>query len=187
VALTVNTKETGDMLQRMFSWQFFTKYTAEMANHYFKELSKVQSKRYGYLLSHKTIQKVIASQLERAGWQTKMEVTHGDFDSHHRFDVVARNGEKTIIVEVKPEITPKIVGTVLPYLTTMKSKMKNTRLILGTDIWNLDVICSEPVLSMAKSYASHYKAGIFLTDSKNAWLLPEEIIPMINGWGHPKK
>ena len=183
-------RANSGMLERMFApWIFrsVSKYSDGQVGTYIHNLEEILKKRSydsykPLLLAHQTLRTIIGENLQRMGWQVKYERLYADFDISHEFDIMARKRNKTVIVEVKPELTTKILDEALPYLSSVEPKIKDSRVLLGTDILNLDLIRHDKaILQILNGYAKKHRMGIFLADTKGAWLLPDEFIRILYG------
>lgn len=176
------------MLDRMFApWilRSVSKYSDEQVAQYISDLEGSYRKRYNPherpLLTHEALKKTIGENLKMMGWQVKYERLYADFDISYQFDIMARKRSRTIIVEVKPEFTAKVLDEVLPYLSNVELKIKETRVLFGTDILNFELIRNNrSILHILNHYAKKRRLGVLLADTKNAWLIPDEFITMLS-------
>lgn len=180
-------KANSSMLDRMFApWIFrsVSKYSNEQVEEYIWDLEEICKRRCDLyepsLLAQEILRRTIGENLQMMGWQVKYERLYSDFDISHRFDIMARKRSKTIVVEIKPELTTKILNEILPYLSSVELKIKDTRVLLGTDILNLNLIRDDKsLLHILNDYSKKRRVGVFLADAKNAWLLPDEFIRIL--------
>lgn len=90
---------------------------------------------------------------------------------------MAQKGAKTVIVEVKPEVTTKDLGQILGYMFDVQKKFKKVRAFLGTDIlsWD-DIVDGGEITDIIIDNAQRHGLGVILADKKQAWLIPAEFL-----------
>jgi hypothetical protein len=130
-----------------------------------------------YLLAHSTLANAVGGYFELLGWDVGFELPFADFDSSYRFDVVAEKTARIIVVEVKPEITTKALGQVLGYVFNVEKRLNRARVLLATDILNLDVILNGgEVTDIIVDNAERHGLGIMLAEKESAWLIPAQFL-----------
>ena len=168
-------KSNKKLIDAMFSdkmWEIFTK---KDVVEYFKILIEIYKQARGYYV-HEGIIEYIANYLRVLNWKVGYEIPMGDLDSSYRFDLMAQESDKTIIVEVKPEVTTREMGQVIGYMFDVNKKFKKVRTFLGTDICNFNVIFNGEVKDMIIDNARH-GLGVFLTNQNKAvYAIPAEFL-----------
>ena len=145
---------------------------------YFRDLTKIwEGLPNRYLLAHSTLAGSVGRYFALLGWDVGFELPFADFDSSYRFDVVAQKTDRTIVVEVKPEVTTKAFGQVLGYVFDVEKKLKRARVLLATDISNLPVIINGgEITDMIVDNAKRHGLGVMLADKQDTWLIPAEFL-----------
>lgn len=166
------------LLNDMFSGDLLKTFSKEDIETYFKQLATIytqQSKRYLY--AHSTLQTVIGNYFGLLEWKYGFEIPHGDLDSNYRFDIMAQKGKNTIVVEVKSEVNPRELGQVIAYVYDVSKKYKKSRVFLGTDILNLDILIKDgEIKDIILDYAKNYRLGLIFATTVQAWIVPAEFL-----------
>jgi hypothetical protein len=130
-----------------------------------------------YLLAHSTLAIAVGRYFDLLGWDVGFELPFADFDSSYRFDVVAQKTGRTVVIEVKPEVTTKALGQVLGYVFDVEKKLKRARVLLATDILNFPVVITGgEITDIIVDNAERHGLGVMLADKKDAWLIPAEFL-----------
>lgn len=145
---------------------------------YLKDLKKIsEGLPSRYLLAHSTLAVAVGRYFDLLGWDVGFELPFADFDSSYRFDVVAQKTGRTVVIEVKPEVTTKALGQVLGYVFDVEKKLKRARVLLATDILNFPVvIAGGEITDIIVDNAERHGLGVMLADKKDAWLIPAEFL-----------
>jgi hypothetical protein len=130
------------------------------------------------ILQHIQIQAIVGHYLSSQKWNVRPETPFADFDYNNRFDLMAKKSNKTIIVEVKSDITVEGLGQVLGYIFNVKRKLKNARVFLATDILGIPFIFNNVTIrEIISDFAKRHGMGMILVDQDSkgnweTWLLP---------------
>jgi hypothetical protein len=127
---------------------------------------------------HSTLRHSIARIFEDLDWhvEQKKQLYFKDLDRSPRFDIVATQGARRIIVEVKPRLLRGDLAQVEEYALVAKRRWKKTRVLFGTSIQSLDEIFFGETADMIVDRAERYKLGFIAADKNDAWLIPAEYV-----------
>lgn len=166
------------ILDLVFSGRLLEAWTKKDIEEYMKGLMQIRialPKRYLY--AHSTLQKSIGRYFHLLGWHYDFEVPSGDLYSSDRYDLMAQKDSKTVVVETKPEVTVRDLGQVLGYIFNVKRMFNESRVFLGTDILNLDILFrASEVRVIIFDNARKNGLGVILANKNQAWLIPAEFL-----------
>ena len=171
------------LLNAIFMKEKMTKYSKQLIDKYFKSLlrshKKIEFTRD--LLELGMIQDIVADYLMDMQWHVKYDAPYTDFDSHYRFDLVARKEKRAIVILVQPEITRQSLLEIQKNIFSIKKEMPSTRVLLATDILELPSILQRGILSdLVINMARNHRLGILLVDKnldyQETWLVPSEFL-----------
>ena len=170
-------KAQKTMIDSMFSGKLLEIFPKQVLVEYLRGLGKIYSQKPRYApLDHTTIQYAIGNYFKMLNWKFNYEIPMGDLDSSYRFDLMAQDGDKTIIVEVKPEITTSGMGQVLGYMFDSMKKFKKVRTFLGTDIFNFPIIFNGGEITNILADNARHGLGVLFTDQNAVYAVPAELI-----------
>jgi hypothetical protein len=119
----------------------------------------------------------VGAYFEALGWDVGLELPFADFDSSYRFDVVAEKTTRTVVIEVKPEITTRALGQVLGYVFNVEKRLHRARVLLATDILNLDLVLNGgEIADIIGHNAERHGLGVMLAEREGAWLIPASFL-----------
>nr|MDO8082050.1 hypothetical protein [Candidatus Freyarchaeota archaeon] len=177
-------KEIGEILDLMFAGKLLETLTLkkEIVEEHMKNITNyfsTQSKRNHF--SHSILQRTIrAIFFDLLGWDPGFEIPSGKLHPSHRYDVVAQKGSRTIVVEIKPKITAKNLDQVLGYISEVKRRFPESRVFLGTDLLNFDLVfrpgeIRDIIFDMAKKNG----LGVIFVAKFMFWFLPAEFFMVL--------
>ena len=170
-------KAQKTMIDSMFSGKLLEIFPKQVLKDYVNGLVKLYSQKPRYASrDHETIKYAIGNYFMMLNWKIGYEIPAGDLDSSYRFDLMAQDGDKTIIVEVKPEVTTSGMGQVLGYMFDSMKKFKKVRTFLGTDIFNFPIIFNGGEITNILTDNARHGLGVLFTDQNTVYALPAELI-----------
>lgn len=166
------------LMSEMFSGKLLENTPKKEIYRYFQVLAKIVNESPNrYIYAHSTIQNIIIDYFHTIGWDAGAEIPFGDLDSRYRFDVMAQHGAKTIVVEVKPDVTTRDMGQVMGYVHDIEKKFKKARVFLGTDILNFGtVLGGGEVTDMIMEAAKNHGLGVIFATKDDCWPVPAEFL-----------
>lgn len=177
-------KESKHLLEAVFSKNLMDVYSTMEIEQYLKSIlnsyEKLEATRF--MLDHEEIQEIVANYLTDMKWDVQFEAPLADFDDNYRFDLLAKNDGKTIVVKVKADITEESPSQILNHVFNIKKEIKNANLFLAMNILRFPEIFSNGKITYTVAdFAKRCNVGIILVDSDEdgnwkAWLLPSEFL-----------
>ncbi len=177
-------KESKRLLEAVFLKKLVDTYSTMDIEQYLKSIlnsyEKLEATRF--MLDREEIQEIVANYLTDMKWDIQFEAPLADFDDNYRFDLLAKNDDKTVAVKVKADIAEESPSQILNHIFNIKREIKNANLFLAMNILRFPEIFSNGKITYAMAdFAKRYHVGIILVDRDEdgnwkAWLLPAEFL-----------